>query len=539
MALPEPTHAGRSRRWFGLRLGLVAVIATAFTLTSALVSSGAPKKATAGGGTFLMTNLADPDPIDPALVSSTMSRTFVRNVYETLVYYKLGTTQLVPVLATGSSVSKNGLVYSFQLRKGVRFQNGAPFTSADVVATIARDLVLKSGVGGSYLNDVKGVRAVGPYGVRITLKKPYVFFLGLLPKIPIASAKDIQAHKGSASDYAQSWFKDHSNGTGPWMMKSYVRGQQYTLVRNPYYWQKFGPKAFTQIIVRPIGDSATQAQLIGKGQNDLGSWMSFADMVSASKTGKAKLFDFPSTMDLILSVCGGCKPLDNPKLRQALIAAFPYNQMRQFYQGYAQPPRNVLSPAYPGAKKFPPLVQNLDKAKQLLADAGYPGGKGLRPLRYVAVQGLEDERQAGLLLQAALSSIGVQMNIDVLPFSTFLAQAQNPNTAPDFSPGYEAPETNDPFQWFAKLFSCGGFLNLTHFCSQQLDSIIAKAGVTTSQPKRTALLHTAQQLIADNGFVITAANFDALYVGATWLGGLQNDLTDLLYAPKFFGMYRK
>lgn len=537
MALPEPMKASSSRPQFGVRLGLVVIIVTAFTLASALVSSGAPKKATAGGGTFVMTNLADPDPIDPALVSNTMSRTFVRNVYEPLVYYKPGTTSIVPVLATKWKVSKKGLVYTFTLRKGVRFQNGASFTSADVTATFARDLVLKSGVGGSYLTDVKRVKAVGPYGVQITLKKPYVFFLGLLAKIPVASTKDIAAHKGS--DYAQAWFKDNANGTGPWKMQSYVRGQQYTLVRNPYYWRKFPARAFNKIIVRPIADSATQAQLIGKGEVDLGSWMSFRDMVSASKTGKAKLFDFPSTMNLILSICGGCKPLDNPNLRQALIAAFPYAQMRQFYQGYAQPSRNILSPAYPGAKKFPVLKQNLAKAKQLLASAGYPDGKGLRPLRYVAVQGLEDERQAGLLLQSALSQIGVQMKIDVLPFATFLAQAQNLSTAPDFSPGYEAPETNDPFQWFGKLFSCGGFLNLTHFCSKQLDSTIARAGVTTSKTKRRQLLHNAQQLIADTGFVITAANFDALYVGARWLGGLQNDLTDLLYDPKFFGMYRK
>src|SRR5438046_1594798 len=104
MALPEPLHVGSSRRSIVARLGLAVVIATAFTLTSALVSSGASKKAAAGGGTFVMTNLADPDPIDPALVSSTMSRTFVRNVYETLVYYKLGTTSIVPVLATSWKV---------------------------------------------------------------------------------------------------------------------------------------------------------------------------------------------------------------------------------------------------------------------------------------------------------------------------------------------------------------------------------------------------------------------------------------------------
>src|SRR5206468_179665 len=101
------------------------------------------------------------------------------------------------VLATSWRVSADGLRYTFQLRKNVKFHNGAPFTAQDVKATIDRDLVLKSGVGGSYLQDVRGAKVLGPSAVQITLKKPYVFFLGILPKIPIASSADISAHRGS------------------------------------------------------------------------------------------------------------------------------------------------------------------------------------------------------------------------------------------------------------------------------------------------------------------------------------------------------
>jgi peptide/nickel transport system substrate-binding protein len=183
------------------------------------------------------------------------------------------------------------------------------------------------------------------------------------------------------------------------------------------------------------------------------------------------------------------------------------------------------------------LRQNLARARQLLAQAGHPNG-GLN-LRYVAVQGLEDERQAGLLLQDALKKINVNLKIDVLPFSTFLPQAQNVKTAPDISPGYEAPETNDPFQWFAKLFSKTGFLNLSHFSVPELDRTIAAAQQTKSAAARQALLAKAQKLIADNAFAIPMSNFDGLYVGSDWIGGLQNDITDLLYDPKFFLMYRK
>src|SRR5262249_31313116 len=152
--------------------------------------------------------------------------------------------------------------------------------------------------------------------------------------------------------------------------------------------------------------------------------------------------------------------------------AFPYDRMADFYQGHAQIPRHVLSPSYPGSdQSYPPMTQDLDKARQLLADAGYPGGGGLK-LRYVAVQGLEDERQAGLLLQDGLEQIGIELQIDVLPFATFFEQAQQVDTAPDISPGYEAPETNDPFQWFAKLFKTDGFLNFSHFGVPELDSTI-------------------------------------------------------------------
>jgi peptide/nickel transport system substrate-binding protein len=501
---------------------------------AALTASAQARETAPAGGTFVVTNLSDPDPIDPALVSHTMSRTFVRNVYEPLVYYRLGTTRIQPILARAWKRSANGLTYTFTLRQGVQFHDGSTFDSADVVETIRRDLVLKSGVGGSYLKDVRGVRAQGPNTVVITLKRRNEFFLGQLPKIPIASAGDITANKGS--DYAQAWFKDRANGTGPWKLDSYTRGTSYTLVRNPSYWRAFRAGSFDRIIVRPVPDSAVQAQLISRGEVNMGSWMSVRDIIQAARAPNVKLFNFQSPMTLVGALNGSRAPLNNLKIRQAIFAAFPYAQMQRFYQGYAQAPRHVLSPSYPGSARYPVLRQDLAKARRLLSEGGKPNG-GFT-LRYVAVQGLEDERQAGLLLQDALKQIGVELKIDVLPFATFFEQAQNPRTAPDISPGYEAPETNNPFEWFAKLFACDGFLNFSHFCVKALDQTIAQAQRTTSVPQQRRLVVKAQKLISDNAFMIPMANFNAVYAGPTWLGGFQQDITDLLSAPKFFGMYR-
>src|SRR5215471_4534595 len=132
-------HAG-FRRIDVLMFALIAVL-----LALAPASRTAAAQSAAGGGTFVLTNLSDPDPIDPALTSHTMSRTFERNVYEALVYYKLGTTELEPVLAEKWDVSPDGLTYTFTLRQGVKFQNGADFTANDVKATFDRDLALKEG----------------------------------------------------------------------------------------------------------------------------------------------------------------------------------------------------------------------------------------------------------------------------------------------------------------------------------------------------------------------------------------------------------
>jgi peptide/nickel transport system substrate-binding protein len=498
-------------------------------------SSSGGSSGSSGSRTFVMAQGADPAPIDPALVTSTYGYTFTRNVYESLVYYKLGTTDIVPVLATSWKVSPNGLTYTFTLRQGVKFQSGASFTSADVKATFDRDMALPSGVGGRYLADVASVSTSGPYTVSVTLKKPYAYFVGQLPKIGITSAADITAHGGS--DHAQSWFASHADGTGPWMMSSYTPGTQYTLVRNPHYWQAFGPKAFNKIIVQVVSSSSTMAELIERGQANMGSWMTFSDMVSAAKTSGVKLIDTKAPMMLLGSMCGGCGgPISKVQVRQALVDAFPYSQMQSFYQGHSVIPGSVLSASYPGAEVFPPLHQNLAAAKQLLAQAGYPHG-GFT-LRTVAVQGLGDERQAALLEQSALAGLGVQLQIQVLPFATFLKQAENASTAPDISFGYEAPETDDPFEWFDKLFGTGpaAFLNLTHMSVPALNATIQQAQSTTSAPVRLQLLHKAQQLISTNALAIPFANFDGLYAVSSWLGGFTNDITDLLYVPKFFSM---
>lgn len=541
---PDRTTKGRADSPQRARLAAavaVALVAAACSSNGDSAGSAATPDPTAPGtgpdasasGTLVLTNLDDPDPIDPAAYTHTMARTLVRNVYDPLVYYELGTTELEAYLATDWTVSDDGLIYTFTLRDDVTFHDGTAFTAEDVKASFDRVQAINL-TPATYLREVAETRVVDPLTVEVELERPYQFFLGQLPKVPIHSADDIAEHAGD--DNAQTWFADNANGTGPYMLDDYVRGQQYTLVRNDAYWRPHPTGSIGQVIVQPIGDSATQRQLIERGEVHMGSWMAFRDMVEAADADGVGLCDFPSPMTMIGVLNGGREPLDSLEVRQAIIAAFPYERMADFYQGYAAIPRHVLSPNYPGAdQSYPELTQDLDLARQLLEDAGYADGGGIS-LRYVAVEGLEDQRQAGLLLQDALAQIGVELTIDTLPFGTYFEQQQSVETAPDIGLGYEAPETNDPFEWFAKLFATDGFLNWSHFGDPELDALIAAAQVEPDAAQREVMLRDAQRLIHDNAFAIPMSNFNALYACSDSVDGFVHDITDLLAVPKFYGM---
>jgi peptide/nickel transport system substrate-binding protein len=526
--------------------GAVVVIAIVVIIVLASGGSDDDKQAAtsapaaAGGGTLVTAALASPDPLDPHINAPTYARAVRLNVYDPLVRYKPGGVDLEPALATKWEASSDGLTYTFTLRKGVVFQDGKPMDSSDVQASYQRALHFSGqpSMGGIYLSDVDSTEAPSPDTFVIHLKKPYGLFLGVVPKIAITSEDDLKAHGGS--DDAQTWFKDHANGTGPYSFTDYRRGTSYTLVRNAKYWGTLPKGAYDKIIVRVLPDSSAVAQQLERGELDYGAGMTMRDMVTADKSDKVKLVK-PSpypTMGLIGSLNAGRPPLNNLKVRQAIMAAFPYADMKGFYQGFGVDPTSLLPGSWPGAKQYPAMQQDLAKAKQLLSDAGYGAGKKPVTLRYVAFQGLEDTRQAGLLLQDALKQIGVKLNVDVLPFATFFAQAQKMKTAPDISPGYESPETNDAFFWMRKLTGKAGFYNLTFTNDPELDKTLDQGQAASDASQQEDLLHKAQDLIQKDAVIIPMANFDQPGIVSSSVEGVSRNFTELLDVPNYSTMFR-
>jgi peptide/nickel transport system substrate-binding protein len=295
--------SGRDRR-FSIRAKVTqraiaagAVLAlVAAPIWSAASSIGAGAASYPTSHTLSLSFLQDPgQPPDPDVYYAGEGLLLTRNMYQGLLQYKTGTARrvIVPELATSWSVSKNGLVYTFQLRHGVTFDDGTPFTSAAIAPDFARRTAVDGGPA-YQVADVASVATPSLYTAVITLKTPNTSFLDDLasPYGPVMeSPTALAANAGTDND--QTYLETHSIGTGPYMLTEAKVGVAYQMQAFPKYW---GPKPYYTTINMPVIDNLSTEEIeFNDGQ--LGAILH--DMTSSviaqySKSSKVKLYDLPS-----------------------------------------------------------------------------------------------------------------------------------------------------------------------------------------------------------------------------------------------------
>jgi peptide/nickel transport system substrate-binding protein len=246
------------------RRGLVSctLVALAAAPTIVLASSGpAAAQGFPTSHTLNLSFLQDPgQPPDPDVYYAGQGLTLTRNMYQGLLNYKPGTAArvLVPDLATSWTVSKDGLVYTFQLRHGVLFHDGTPFTSAAIAPDFARRTAVNGGPA-YMVSDVASVATPNPYEAVITLKTPNTAFLDFMaaPYGPaMMSPTALAANAGSDND--QTYLQTHDIGTGPYTLTEAKVGVMYQMKAFPQYW---GPKPYYTTINLPVIDNLSSEEI--------------------------------------------------------------------------------------------------------------------------------------------------------------------------------------------------------------------------------------------------------------------------------------
>ena len=307
------------------------------------------------------------------------------------------------------------------------------FDSEDVVKSLERILAVNQGPAGP-LRGVDSFEAVDPSTVTITLREPNVFFTGSLPQVPIVSSEAIEANATADDPWAEAWFAENEAGSGPYELET-LEPALITLSGYTDYWREFEPGTPTHVTLRTDPDVTTAVLLMCQGEVDMigGIGPDQAQQALDCDGVKAVLQDRFTVRNIYFNLGNPDSPVADLKVREAVSAAFDYQSWIDFYDGQAAPSRGPLPENAENIGPLPDVIeQDLDRARELLVEAGFPGGEGLK-LSYAAIQGLGFEEFFGTLLEENLKEVGVELEQILVPWPQLVELSANPDTAPDMS----------------------------------------------------------------------------------------------------------
>lgn len=408
----------------------------------------------------LGTDISDTNSLDPQRQFVYSAPITEHAVYETLVTMTPGNyTEVKPLLATKWESADNGAAWVFHLRPNVKFVTGNPLTAADVKFTFERLKYLKDDAS-ALAENIARVDVMDPLTVKITMadkSQPLVPLL-ISPNFGIIDSKVVKEQGGVSTpdadknDKATAYLDQHSVGTGPYTLTKWSRSTEIELVRNPSYWRE--KAAFERVLIRHVPDSATQVLQLKRGDIDAALNLTFDQIKGLSGTSginivKGQSLDFMYIA--ITSAAALSQPLSNKFARQALMYAIDYDGIiRGLLGGDAVRPASFIPVGLGGSTteltRQIGYRQDLDKAKSLLAQAGYPNGFSF-DLSYGSgadVGGVSYEVVAQKV-QADLARVKIQANLKPMEQGNLRTAYRKGDLAATIT--FWNPDAMDPSLW--------------------------------------------------------------------------------------------
>lgn len=481
----------------------LAVAALALFLPTGLPAA-TPRDTIVLGTTDKITDL------DPANSYDYWTWHVFQNTTEALVAFKPGTTEYTPSLATSWTVSADGKEYTFKLRKGVTFTDGAPFNAQAVKFSFDRAFKLKgpNGAIGLLKDTWKAVDVVDPSTVRITIKDADATFLSRISE-SISFSAIVSPKTTPANAFAKGV---QYAGTGPYKLAQYTPGQRTVYEAYAGYW---GPKPKSRrVITQFYADAAALASAVESGQVDLG-YRSFSpeDIKRLAKSDKlqvTKSAQFPSVRYIVFNVPS--VPFDNVKIRRAISYAVNRDRIvGDVFAGLNQPLYSMVPPGmWSHVNAFP--QRDLAKAKSLLGEQGYSASNKLAlTLWYTPSHYGSTEADAAAVIKSSLEETGV-VSVEVKSsewgdYTKAMAKGQFGMFLLGWFPDFVDPD-NFLAPWLTE--SPGGLGTSLDKATASVDKqfyadfqkLLGDAKKTADVNARTAFYKQAQQKLADSAILV-------------------------------------
>jgi peptide/nickel transport system substrate-binding protein len=352
-------------------------------------------------------------------------------------------------LAESYDLSPDGMKITFHLRKDARFQDGSPVTAEDVKWSLDRAVTApvlgKAQLLTGSLTSADQFRVIDPQTFEVTLPKPDKLALPNLATVyPIIINSKVAKANATADDpWAIGWLKEHTAGSGAYVIESFKPGEQVIMKRNEAWNRGTVDKSafFKRVIVQSVPEPATRANLVERGDADITVDLQASDIQSLESKGKLKVISTPQYNSVtFISMNNAIPPFDNVNVRRAIAYALPYDDMfKAALFGRGTPlfgatwaDGKPTTSAYP----FPqPVTLDLDKARAFLKAAGMPDGFSTT-FSFNVGQASTAEPMAALVKES-LAKIGIKVDIQKLPDAQMSTQI-NEKKLPFFTEGIVA-----------------------------------------------------------------------------------------------------
>ena len=457
-----------------------------------------PDPAAKQGGTMVMTYKDDVATLDPAIGYDWQNWSMIRSLFDGLMDYVPGTTDLRLGLAESFEISEDGLTYVFKLRPGVKFHNGREMTAEDVKYSLDRvTLPATQSPGSGFFSMIKGydamvggtatslegVTVVDPLTVKIELSRPDATFLHVMA-INFSSVVPKEAVEAAGGDFGKL-----PVGTGAFKMTEWTLGQRLVFERNPDYWRAGEP--YLDGVTFEFGQEPVVALLrLQNGEIDVpGDGIPPAKFteVMGDPAQKAMVAQGNVLHTGYITMNVTAAPFDKVEVRRAVNMAINKDRIVQVINNRAAPATQPLPPAMPGyTADYAGYPYDVEGAKKLLADAGYP--EGFETDLYVV--NTDPNPRIAQAIQQDLAAIGITVNLQSLAAPNVI-EAGGAGTAPMVWSGGLAwvADFPDPSNFFGPILGCAGAepggWNWAKYCNADLDAA-AVAADSMSDPAKSA-----------------------------------------------------
>ena len=382
------------------------ILALTLIIPTQWASAETPRK----GGNLVVCQPAEPPGLDPtANTAAAIDRVVFSNIYEGLIKVDRD-GQFVPGLATKWEVSPDGKAYTFALRQGVKFHNGEPFNAQVAKWNIERATAETTvNAHPEYFRGIEKIETPDDHSLVLHLKDVDALF--------IAHMAEGDAVMLPMKGYENA--KSNPIGTGPFKFVKWVRGDRVEMVRFEGYWNS-GLPHLDNVIFKFIGDASAQIAALKAGDIDVVGYIAAPESaMELSKDKRFKVYAGTTTGEVIMSTNNKAKPFDNKLVRQAVAYAIDRQAVVELVMfGYGTPIGSHWSPSTPYyvdlTGKF---AYNPEKAKELLAKAGYPDGFEAT-IKLPAIYSYS--RRAGEVIADQLGQVGIKLKIEIVEWGQWI-----------------------------------------------------------------------------------------------------------------------